>query len=270
MSENLLSFDNNNSNFKRKKLFKRNNSNNLKETKDIFILKQDAYLLKLLEKKIKLKKIYKSKKLNQKVIRLINPRIYKDTHDENNTSGNFKNKKINQNINYRNIIIRRDKKQTINNSFINRENEKGNILNFTDNLITSKLYNNNISKNNKNILKIINKDDNNYKVIKTKFNNNKSLIKFPKIYRIKSITLRNNGNITNYNNSYYDFNNNFLKEKNKHKNYITLFEKRIFQNNKKKFSLMDLAKKIQNNSYQIINKEKYNSHVKNKKHLKIN
>ena len=130
MSENQLSFDNNNSNFKRKKLFKRNNSNNLKETKDIFILKQDAYLLKLLEKKIKLKKIYKSKKLNQKVIRLINPRIYKDTHDENNTSGNFKNKKINQNINYRNIIIRRDKKQTINNSFIIRENEKGNTVKY--------------------------------------------------------------------------------------------------------------------------------------------
>ena len=140
------------------------------DIKDIFIHKQDIYLIKLLEKRVKLTKMYKSKKLNQNMIKLISPLNFQKIPDENKTSSNHIEKKKNQNLNYKNIKIRFNKYQSENNSYINYDKEKNNSLNIKEDLITSKIFNSDNSKNNKNILKIINKDNN----MENNFNNNKS------------------------------------------------------------------------------------------------
>ena len=85
------------------------NSSNLKETKDIFIRKQDIYLIKLLEKRIKLTKMLKNKNknVNHNMIKIINPIHFQYNLDDNKTTNNFVNKKIKKDIsNYQNIKIK--------------------------------------------------------------------------------------------------------------------------------------------------------------------
>ena len=158
-SKNKFSFDikilNSNSN---KKYIR--NSSSLKDTKDIFIRKQDIYLIKLLEKRIKLTKMLKNqnKKVNHNMIKIINPQRFQNLFDENKTTNNFGNKKIQKDINnYKNIKIKYNNEY---NSYFNYEKDKSNTLNYLDNLITSKIYNKDNSKNNKNMLKLINKNNN--------------------------------------------------------------------------------------------------------------
>jgi hypothetical protein len=253
------------------------NSSNLKETKDIFIRKQDIYLIKLLEKRIKLTKMLKNKNknVNQKMIKIINPMHFQYNLDDNKTTNNFVNKKIKKDIsNYQNIKIKYNNEY---NSYFNYEKDKSNALNYLDNLITSKIYNKNNSKNNKNILKLINKNNNlnynyNYNFtnaknfFKTKNHNNNSKIKLPKIKDINNNkTIRNNRNILKSEDVIYNYKTIIIKEKNNIGNNnnnsnsnISFTEKRIFQDN----SGVNVDKSLQNNN---IYKDRSLSPIKLKK-----
>lgn len=264
-SRKQFSFDIKIPNTNSQKKFRRNNSNS-KEPKDIFIRKQDIYLIKLLEKRIKLTKMYKSKKLSQN-IKVINPWNYKINPDENKTS-HFMKKNENQSFNYKNIKIKFNKKQSEENSYINYGKDKNNTINLFDDLITSKIFNSDNSKNNKNILKIINRPNKSYKndLLDIKYPNNKSIIKLPKINQNKgNKNIRNFRNITNSNNSFYESQTISMRGKKNHENYITLYERDILKDNKKKFSIIDFAKRIQNNNYKIFSKDKRISPIKDTK-----
>ena len=253
------------------------NSSNLKETKDIFIRKQDIYLIKLLEKRIKLTKMLKNKNknVNRNMIKIINPMHFQYNLDDNKTTNNFVNKKIKKDIsNYQNIKIKYNNEY---NSYFNYEKDKSNTLNYLDNLITSKIYNKDNSKNNKNILKLINKNNNlnynyNYNFtdaknfFKTKYHNNNSKIKLPKIKDINnSKTIRNNRNILKSEDVIYNYKTIIIKEKNNIGNNnnnsnsnISFTEKRIFQDN----SGVNVDKSLQNNN---IYKDRSLSPIKLKK-----
>ena len=252
------------------------NSSNLKETKDIFIRKQDIYLIKLLEKRIKLTKMLKNKNknVNHNMIKIINPMHFQYNLDDNKTTNNFVNKKIKKDINnYQNIKIKYNNEY---NSYFNYEKDKSNALNYLDNLITSKIYNKDNSKNNKNILKLVNKNNNlnynyNYNFtnaknfFKTKYHNNNSKIKLPKIKDINnSKTIRNNRNILKSEDVIYNYKTIIIKEKNNigNKNNsnsnISFTEKRIFQDN----SGVNVDKSLQNNN---IYKDRSLSPIKLKK-----
>ena len=273
-SKNKFSFDikilNSNSN---KKYIR--NSSNLKDTKDIFIRKQDIYLIKLLEKRIKLNKMLKNqnKKVNHNMIKIINPQRFQNLFDENKTTNNFGNKTIKKDINnYKNIKIKYNNEY---NSYFNYEKDKSNTLNYLDNLITSKIYNKDNSKNNKNMLKLINKNNNpnyNYnftnsnKFFKTKYNNiNNTKIILPKIKENNNKTIRNDRNILNNEDLIYNYKTIILKEKNNrigNSNNISLSEKRLFQDN----SGVNLDKSIKKNYYNIIHKDYSLSPIKLKKY----
>ena len=270
-SENQLSFYNKISSTLNQRKFTKNNSYS-KKTKDIFVHKQDLYFMKLIGKKIKLTKKYKSKELNQNMFKLISPINYYNNQDENNTSFYFTNKISNmksQNISlYKNIKIRNTRKPSGNNSFINYEKNKINALNIKNDLITPKIYNKDNSKNNKKILELINinkNSNNNNKPFRIKLHNNKSFINFPKIKINENKAIINNRNISSNDNSFHEFTTTVLKNKNKNDKFITLFKKGIPLDNKGKFSLIDLAKNIQNNYYKIFGKEKSVSVIKNTK-----
>ena len=238
-SRKQFSFDIKIPNTNSQKKFRRNNSNS-KEPKDIFIRKQDIYLIKLLEKRIKLTKMYKSKKLSQN-IKVINPWNYKINPDENKTSHIVK-KNENQSFNYKNIKIKFNKKQSEENSYINYGKDKNNTIN---------LFANNSYKND---------------LLDIKYLNNKSIIKLPKINQNKgNKNIRNFRNITNSNNSFYESQTISMRGKKNHENYITLYERDILKDNKKKFSIIDFAKRIQNNNYKIFSKDKRISPIKDTK-----
>ena len=256
------------------------NSSNLKETKDIFIRKQDIYLIKLLEKRIKLTKMLKNKNknVNQKMIKIINPMHFQYNLDDNKTTNNFVNKKIKKDIsNYQNIKIKYNNEY---NSYFNYEKDKSNTLNYLDNLITSKIYNKDNSKNNKNILKLINKNNNlnynyNYNFtnaknfFKTKYYNNNSKIKLPKIKDFNNNkTIRNNRNILKSEDVIYNYKTIIIKEKNNIGNNnnnsnsnISFTGKRIFQDN----SGVNVDKSLQKNNYNNIYKDRSLSPIKLKK-----
>ena len=254
------------------------NSSNLKETKDIFIRKHDIYLIKLLEKRIKLTKMLKNKNknVNRNMIKIINPMHFQYNLDDNKTTNNFVNKKIKKDIsNYQNIKIKYNNEY---NSYFNYEKDKSNTLNYLDNLITSKIYNKDNSKNNKNILKLINKNNNlnynyNYNFtnaknfFKTKYYNNNSKIKLPKIKDFNNNkTIRNNRNILKSEDVIYNYKTIIIKEKNNIGNNnsnsnISFTEKRIFQDN----SGVNVDKSLQKNNYNNIYKDRSLSPIKLKK-----
>ena len=83
----------------------KSNSINLRDIRDIFMRKQDVYLIKLLEKRIKLMKMLNSKSPNNNnKIKLMNSLPFKLHKDLNKTEKNLINKKINfKNIRIKNI-----------------------------------------------------------------------------------------------------------------------------------------------------------------------
>ena len=254
IQKNKLSFDIKILNSNSKKKFTRSNiiSN---PKKDIFIRKQDIYLINLLEKRIKLTKLLKMKKpepdLNQ--IKMSNPflfKIYQNNSDKATQTNleNYKNR-FNPFLNYKSIGSFHNKKKYENKSYVNDEKDKNITLNNFDNLITSKIYNKDDSRNNKNILKIITGEKNFYD---TKYNDtltnslhNKTKkldvhlsiekINLPKINKNKiTKIMRNSRNINNNKNSLRNFKTIVIKRK---KNYntegnISLTERIIKKENK--------------------------------------
>jgi hypothetical protein len=220
----------------------------------------------------------KNKNVNQKMIKIINPMHFQYNLDDNKTTNNFVNKKIKKDIsNYQNIKLKYNNEY---NSYFNYEKDKSNALNYLDNLITSKIYNKDNSKNNKNILKLINKNNNlnynyNYNFtnaknfFKTKYHNNNSKIKLPKIKDINNNkTIRNNRNILKSEDVIYNYKTIIIKEKNNignnNSNYnsnISFTEKRIFQDN----SGVNVDKTLQKNNYNNIYKDRSLSPIKLKK-----
>ena len=191
-----------------KKNLKKNNKN-VNSKKDLFIRKQDIYLINLLEKRIRLTKILKTVKPNFDQIKLSNPLLYKINHNEKATQCYLENNK-NPFLNYRSISLINNKKKRENIAYLNSEKEKNITMKNFDCLITSKIYNKDNSKNNKNILKIITGEKNFYD---TKYNNIKltnsllnkakkidldffnDKIKLPKIHKNKiNINYRNTNN----------------------------------------------------------------------------
>ena len=79
---------------------------------------------------------------------------------------NYKNR-FNPFLNYKSIGLFHNKKKYENKSYVNDEKDKNITLKNFDNLITSKIYNKDDSRNNKNILKIITGEKNFYD---TKYN----------------------------------------------------------------------------------------------------
>ena len=191
-----------------KKNLKKNNKN-VNSKKDLFIRKQDIYLINLLEKRIRLTKLLKTVKPNFDQIKLSNPLLYKINHNEKATQFYLENNK-NPFLNYRSISLINNKKKRENIAYLNSEKEKNITMKNFDCLITSKIYNKDNSKNNKNILKIITGEKNFYD---TKYNNIKltnsllnkakkidldffnDKIKLPKIHKNKiNINYRNTNN----------------------------------------------------------------------------
>ena len=226
------SFDTNLLNNKSKKKLKRFHIN-LNSKKDIFIRKQDIYLINLLEKRIKLTKILKTTKPEFNKIKLNNPFLYKinrnikkESYDEN---------KKNLFLNYRSISLINNKKKYENKSYDSYEKDKNNTMKNIDTLITSKIYNKDDSKNNKKILKFITGEKNFYD---TKYNNyyntlinsfltktkntdmrcNNDKIKLPKIHMNKIRNSRNKSETNNIQNELRNFKTITIKRK---KNYQT-------------------------------------------------
>ncbi len=278
-SKNQFSFDIKIFNNKSKKNFK-TNSINLRDIRDIFIHKQDVYLIKLLEKRIKLTKMLQSKSPHHNMIKLINPWPFPYNQNPNKTAKNLLNKKLH----YKNIKIKKvkvNKKENENISLINYEKDKNNTLNYFDNLITSKIYNSDITKNNKNLVKIISKSKRqiyNYSYAKKNFfktryninNNNNSLIHLPKINKNKnSQTLRNNRNIINIKDSFSNYKTIIFKvnESNGNSSDIIFPEKGFFQDNKKNGDIV--LKKIMKDNYNNIYKDRSISPIRNQRYINI-
>ena len=147
--------------FSKKKI--KSNNINKNSKKDLFIRKQDIYLINLLEKRIRLTKLLKSVKPDFDPIKLSNPLLYKVNQNNNNksTQSYLENNK-NLFFNYRSISLINNKKKRENILYLNSEKEKNITMKNFDYLITSKIYNKDDSKNNKNILKIITGEKNFY------------------------------------------------------------------------------------------------------------
>ena len=161
------------------------NNNNYKKLKDIFIRKQDIYLIKLLEKKAKNNKNEKIDKTLKKITSYDKEKIYQ----------NFKTYKspiINNNINkheYKNIrIIKKKLDNSVNEKNYILENiideSKNNKITYNfDNLITSKIYNSDISRNNQTMLNVktentnIYDESNNHNILNTIYESKKNILK---------------------------------------------------------------------------------------------
>ena len=243
------SFDTNLLNNKSKKKLKRFHIN-LNSKKDIFIRKQDIYLINLLEKRIKLTKILKTTKPEFNKIKLNNPFLYKinrnikkESYDEN---------KKNLFLNYRSISLINNKKKYENKSYDSYEKDKNNTMKNIDNLITSKIYNKDDSKNNKKILKFITGEKNFYD---TKYNNNyyntlinsflnktknsdmhsnNNKIKLPKIHMNNIRNSRNKDGTNNNQNELRNFKTITIKRKNNYQpeGDISITERLLKKDNK--------------------------------------
>ena len=189
--------------FSKKKI--KSNNINKNSKKDLFIRKQDIYLINLLEKRIKLTKLLKTTKPEFNKIKLNNPFLYKINRNIKKES-NLENNK-NLFFNYRSISLINNKKKRENISYLNSEKEKNITMKNFDYLITSKIYNKDDSKNNKNILKINTGEKNfydtkykNIKLANSLLNKTKNIdldffndkLKLPKIHKNKiNINYRN-------------------------------------------------------------------------------
>ena len=223
------------------------NNKNARIVKDIFIRKQDIYLIKLLEKRIQLTKILKANKPNINQIKMINPFLYQHHHNKSKSSLNFDKKNNN---------LKNSNKNFGNNSFINQQTDMNNTLNKFDDLITPKIYNKDNSKNNKKLLKLNpgekkynsnlsntkNNFDNKYNITlgNALFNKTNKLynqkINLPKINKNKDMLnkkMRNKRNIINNKVSYLNYKTIILKRKNNfnYDNEVTSLDKRNSKDN---------------------------------------
>ena len=162
--------------------------NNYKKIKDIFIRKQDIYLIKLLEKRTKNNKNSKMEKSLKKIIQSNNleKNVYYKPPKENKLI-DFKNirikKKLNNSIDNNNYIL-----EKINEEYRNNKNQ-------IEDHITSKIYNIDSSRNNKTMLNAHNENNlqlNNNNFLKTiNENENKNINKYNKT-ALNLINSRNN------------------------------------------------------------------------------
>ena len=215
--------------FSKKKI--KSNNINKNSKKDLFIRKQDIYLINLLEKRIRLTKLLKSVKPDFDPIKLSNPLLYKINQNNNNksTQSYLENNK-NLFFNYRSISLINNKKKRENILYLNSEKEKNITMKNFDYLITSKIYNKDDSKNNKNILKINTGEKNFYDTKYKKIKLTNSLLN-----KTKNIDL--------------DFFNDKLKLPKIHKNKININYRNIDKNKDelKKFKTIIIKRK---NKYQ--------------------
>ena len=256
----------------------KSNSINLRDIRDIFMRKQDVYLIKLLEKRIKLMKMLNSKSPNNNnKIKLMNSLPFKLRKDLNKTEKNLINKKINfKNIRIKNIKTNKTQSESI--PHINFEKNENNKLDYFQDLITSKIYNKDITKNNKNMLKIIPKSKPsiyNYSYTKKNYftighnKNNNSLVHLPKINKKKiNQTFRKNRNIINIKNSLPNYKTIIISANNSiGGDDIILPHKLFFQDNKKIGDYF--AKKILKDNYNFNFRDKSISPIKNKRYINI-
>ena len=256
----------------------KSNSINLRDIRDIFMRKQDVYLIKLLEKRIKLMKMLNSKSPNNNnKIKLMNSLPFKLHKDLNKTEKNLINKKINfKNIRIKNIKTNKTQSESI--PHINFEKNENNKLDYFQDLITSKIYNRDITKNNKNMLKIIPKSKPsiyNYSYTKKNYftighnKNNNSLVHLPKINKKKiNQTFRKNRNIINIKNSLPNYKTIIINANNSiGGDDIILPHKLFFQDNKKIGDYF--AKKILKDNYNFNFRDKSISPIKNKRYINI-
>ena len=151
-------------------------NNNKKKMKDIFIRKQDIYLIKLLEKRAKNNK---ATKLNKSLKKMAS---YTNNEKNDIVKNNQREKKLKD---YKNIrIIKKKLENSPNNNYIlnNIIDESTKDKNQFEDLITSKIYNSDSSRNNKTMLNAHNENflfDNNITLktiygknyfLKTKYN----------------------------------------------------------------------------------------------------
>ena len=256
----------------------KSNSINLRDIRDIFMRKQDVYLIKLLEKRIKLMKMLNSKSPNNNnKIKLMNSLPFKLRKDLNKTEKNLINKKINfKNIRIKNIKTNKTQSESI--PHINFEKNENNKLDYFQDLITSKIYNKDITKNNKNMLKIIPKSKPsiyNYSYTKKNYftighnKNNNSLVYLPKINKKKiNQTFRKNRNIINIKNSLPNYKTIIISANNSiGGDDIILPHKLFFQDNKKIGDYF--SKKILKDNYNFNFRDKSISPIKNQRYINI-
>ena len=247
------------------------NDNNYKKLKNIFLRKQDIYLIKLLEKRAKYNKDTKKYK------------EFKTNIPYNNMQNNIKSfitykpSTINQLLDYKNIRIikkKKDKSQDNNNYILDNINTKFQ----NEDLITSRIYNSDSSRNNKTMLNVkiennnIQEDNNivlktifesqNKKIndLKREFNktalNNiinqkgNNMISYTIIEKLKN----RDSNYTKYNNKKHKIKHQYLLKDNMH------YEKSV----KNKHNLNPIYKKIfQNVNENQSNSIFYNNDIKN-------
>lgn len=249
IQKNKQSFDINILNNKPKKKLKRFNIN-LNSKKDIFIRKQDIYLINLLEKRIKLTKLLKTTKPEFNKIKLNNPFLYKINRNIKKESNDENNRNLF--LNYRSISLINNKDKYENKSYASYEKDKNNTMKNFDNLITSKIYNKDDSKNNKKILKFITGEKNFYD---TKYNNNyyntlinsflnktknsdmhsnNNKIKLPKIHMNNIRNSRNKDGTNNNQNELRNFKTITIKRKNNYQpeGDISITERLLKKDNK--------------------------------------
>jgi hypothetical protein len=212
-------------------------NSNYKKIKDIFIRKQDIYLIKLLAKKSKNNKRIENLKSYQKA------KIYKELKLHNPPITN-KNKNVNK-LEFKNIRIIKKKSGNLTNeknyiveNIVEESKNDKNTFNL-ENLITSKIYNSDISRNNQTMLNVKTEDTN----TNNGENNNEDSAHWKKIKknRLKEKFNKTATNLFNQNTIY-----NISKTPN------ILLPKTI------KSRVVDNQKKLENLLYDNLNSDKFN------------